>query len=98
MSKDLKSICLMIRKEQHDQLHAMNVNISGFIRDIIDDRLSDHIITLNVSPETRSLYDRIISMSAKGDADFEPFLRDALRNMLSAAIEDMQELHKTIGK
>ena len=98
MSKDLKSICLMIRKEQHDQLHAMNVNISGFIRDIIDDRLSDHIITLNVSPETRSLYDRIISMSAKGDTDFEPFLRDALRNMLSAAIEDMQKLHKTIGK
>jgi hypothetical protein len=96
MSKDLKSVCLMIRKEQHDRLQEMNVNISGFVRDIIDDRLSDHVITLSVSQETRALYDRIISMSTSGDTDFEPYLRDALKNMLKTYIEQMQDLHKTI--
>ena len=97
MAKDLKSVCLMIRKDQHDRLQEMNVNISGFVRDIIDDKLSDHIINLNVSPETRALYDRIISMSTNGDQDLEPYLREALKNMLQDYIQDMQSLHKTLG-
>lgn len=97
MSTDLKSVCLMIRKDQHDSLQELGVNISGFVRDIIDDRLSDHVITLGVTQETRSLYDRIISMSVSGDADFEPYLRDALKNMLKDTIEEMQALHKNIS-
>ncbi len=96
MSKDLKSVCLVLRKEQHDKLQEMNVNISGFIRDIIDDRLSDHVITLGVTQETRALYDRIISMSTSGDTDFEPYLREALKSMLKNYIEEMQNLHKNI--
>jgi hypothetical protein len=96
MGKDLKSVCLMIRKDQHDRLQQMHVNISGFVRDIIDDRLSENNITLNLSPETRALYDRIISMSPKGDADLEPYLRDALKSMLKAYIDEMQTLHKNI--
>lgn len=96
MSTDLKSVCLMIRKDQHDKLQEMKVNISGFVRDMIDDRLSDHIIVMNVAPETRELYDRVISMSSNGDADLEPYLRAALKNMLKEHIEQMQSLHKNI--
>ena len=96
MSKDLKSVCLMIRKDQYDRLQEMNVNVSGFVRDILDDRLSDDMITVNVSQETRALYDRIISMSPKGDADLEPYLREALKNMLKDYIAQMQDLHKAI--
>ncbi|QQG36643.1 MAG: hypothetical protein HYS17_02390 [Micavibrio aeruginosavorus] len=97
MSTDLKSVCLMLRREQHDRLQEMNVNISGFVRDIIDDRLSDHVITLGVSQETRALYDRIISLSSHGDADFEPYLRNALKDMLKDYIEQMQDLHKSLN-
>ncbi|MCM2344183.1 MAG: hypothetical protein NDJ24_06445 [Alphaproteobacteria bacterium] len=96
MSSELKSVCLMLRKEQHDRLQEMNVNVSGFVRDIIDDRLSDHVITLGVSQETRILYDRIISLSHHGDTDFEPYLRTALADMLKDYIGQMQNLHKTL--
>lgn len=96
MSSELKSVCLMLRKEQHDRLQEMNVNVSGFVRDIIDDRLSDHVITLGVSQETRILYDRIISLSHHGDTDFEPYLRAALADMLKDYIGQMQNLHKTL--
>ncbi|HEY8191235.1 MAG TPA: hypothetical protein VIG74_02330, partial [Alphaproteobacteria bacterium] len=68
----------------------------GFVRDMIDDRLSDHIIVMNVAPETREIYDRVISMSANGDADLEPYLRAALKNMLKEHIEQMQSLHKNM--
>ena len=94
--KDLKSVCMMIRKDQHDRLQEMKVNISGFVRDMIDDRLSDHVIVMNVSKETKELYDRIISMSANVDADLEPYLRDALKNMLKSHISQMNALHEKI--
>ena len=96
MAKDTKSICLVIRNDQYDRLQEMNINVSGFIRDIIDDRLSDHNITLNVSPETRSLYNQIVSTSPKGDADIEPHLRDALKKMLEERIKEMKTLQESL--
>lgn len=98
MAKDLKSVCLMIRKDQYDKLQEMNVNVSGFVRDMIDDRLSQSNIILNVSMETRSLYDKIISISPNGDEDMEPYLREALRNMLDKYIREMQKLHEDIAR
>ena len=97
MSKNMKSICLMVREDQYEQLHEMGVNMSGYIRDLIDDSLSQHVITLNVSEETRGLYDRVISMSSEGDAELEPFLRTALKNLLDTNIKEMQKLQKKLS-
>jgi len=97
MSRNMKSICLMVRDDQYEKLHQMDVNMSGFIRDLIDDRLSDHIITLNVTEETKALYDRVISMSPTGDMELEPHLRTALKNVLEQNIKEMQKLHKKLG-
>ncbi|PJB73177.1 MAG: hypothetical protein CO093_01225 [Alphaproteobacteria bacterium CG_4_9_14_3_um_filter_47_13] len=96
MSKNMKSICLMVRDDQYEKLHKMEVNMSGYIRDLIDDSLSDHIITLNVAEETKTLYDRVISMSSNGDAELEPHLRIALKNVLDVNIREMQKLQKKL--
>jgi hypothetical protein len=96
MNQDLKSICVMIRKDQHDQLHDLKLNISGFIRDMIDDRLSNQMITLTVTPETKEMYDRIVSMSPDGDANLEPFLREAMKNMLKDHIEKIKSLYDSL--
>ena len=96
MAKDIKSICLVIRRDQYETLHNMNINISGFIRDVIDDRLSDRTIILNVHPETRHLYDQIVSSSPQGDRDIEPYLREALKKMLSDRIEAIKALQESL--
>lgn len=96
MAKDMKSICVVIRNDQYQRLQELNINVSGFIRDIIDDRLSDHTITLNVAPETRALYDQIVSTLPKGDTDLEPHLRDALKKLLDDRIDEMQALQKSL--
>ena len=96
MSQELTRVSLMIRKEQHDALRHMDVNISGYIRDLIDDRVSDHTITLSVEPETKSIYDQIISHSGEGDKDFEPYIHEALKKMLADKIKTLQALHKTM--
>jgi fructose-1,6-bisphosphatase len=96
MSEKMKSICLVIRHDQYDHLQHMNINVSGFIRDIIDDRLSNNTVVLNVSVDTRLLYDKIVSSSPKGDIDIEPYFREALKKMLEKRIEDMKGVHESL--
>ena len=96
-NKTMKSICLMVREDQYEKLHDMGVNMSGYIRDLIDDSLSEHVITLNVSEETRSLYDRVISMSSQGDTELEPYLKTSLKNLLDHNIKEMQKLQKKLA-
>ncbi len=97
MTRNMKSICLMVREDQYEKLHELDVNMSGFIRDLIDDRLSDHVITLNVTEETKALYDRVISMSPSGDNELEPHLRSALKHVLEHNIKEMQKLSKKLA-
>lgn len=94
MNKNLMRVSIMMRRDQHDDLHKMGVNISGYIRDLIDDRLSNHTIIINVGEDTRKIYDQIISHSGEQDRELEPFLREALRNMLADKIKQMQQLQK----
>lgn len=94
MTKNLMRVSIMMRRDQHDELQKMGVNISGYIRDLIDDRISNHTITINVEEGTKKIYDQIISHSGEHDRELEPFLRDALRNMLAEKIRQMQQLQK----
>lgn len=97
MPDDLIRVSLMIRKDQHDSLHDMGVNISGYIRDLIDDRLSDHTIVLSVNKEIKTLYDQIISHAGEGDQEFEPYIKAALKSMLADKIKRMEKLHKSLS-
>lgn len=96
MTKDLTRVSLMIRKDQHEKLRDMDVNISGYMRNLVDDRLSDDTITVSVNPETKKVYDQIISHTGEGDEDFEPYVREALKNMLADKIKKLQKFHKTL--
>tara|TARA_R110000868_G_scaffold162630_2_gene394079 strand:- start:45 stop:305 length:261 start_codon:yes stop_codon:yes gene_type:complete len=86
----------MIRNEQLSELHALEVNISGYIRDLIDDRISNDTIVLSVSGETKKLYDQVISNSGQTDLDLEPYVVDALKIMIKDKISEMQKLHDSL--
>ena len=96
MSKDLVRISVMIRTEQLNQLHALEVNISGYIRDLIDDRISNDTIVLSVCNETKKLYDQVISNSGQTDLDLEPYVVNALKVMSKDKIGEMQKLHDSL--
>jgi hypothetical protein len=94
----LKRISLLLREEQYEQLSRLGLNVSGLVRDLIDDYLSEHKITLSVSEETRNLYDRIVSNVAgrtgSADAQVEVYFREALGRMLQDKIKEMQTLQQ----
>mgnify|MGYP003644313243 CR=1 FL=1 len=53
-NQELKRISLLLREDQYKELNKKNINLSGLIRDLLDDHLSESKVTLDVSDETRS--------------------------------------------
>ncbi len=96
MSEQIRRISLMIREDQHERLAKLGVNVSGLIRSLIDDHLSEHKITLGVTEETANLYHQIVSNTGSTDEDVEPYLKAALKEMLKTKIKEMEKLHRTI--
>jgi hypothetical protein len=92
----LRRISLMVREDQYRSLADRGLNVSGLVRDLIDDYLSEHKITLGVGEETRSLYDQIVANTGSTDVDVEIYFREALKHMLKDKIKAMQKLEEQI--
>ena len=91
-SPNLKRISLMIREDQYEELCGQGLNLSGLVRDLLDDYLSDYKITLSVSEKTRGIYDQIISNTGSTDTDVEKYLCESLKQLLADKIEAMKKL------
>lgn len=98
MERDLKRISLLIGEDQYDEIGKRKLNLSWLARELLDNYLNQNSITLNVSEETRTLYEQIVGTSGEElDKDFEPLLRESLKSLLKIKIEKMQQLAKTIS-
>lgn len=93
MDDTYKRVNVTILESQYEQLAEQGLNLSGLIRDLLGDYLSASTITLQVRPETRLLYDKIVSNTGATDEDIEVHLREALGNVLKDKIDAMQRLH-----
>jgi hypothetical protein len=93
----LRRISLMIRDDQYRALTDRDLNVSGLVRDLIDDYLSEHKITVSVGEETRHLYDQIVSNTGSTDVDVEIYFREALKHLLKDKIKAMQNLQEQIS-
>jgi hypothetical protein len=93
---NLRRISLMVREDQYQALSDRGLNVSGLVRDLIDDYLSEHKITIGVGEETRSLYDQIVANTGSTDVEVEVYFREALKHMLRDKIKAMQKLEEQI--
>lgn len=98
MPSGLKRISLMIREVQYEKLNSAGINLSGLIRDLVDDYLSEHKIILSVTEETKQLYDLIISNTGSTDEDLEQYLKTGLKDLLKDKIKSMQKLEEQLSK
>jgi len=92
----LRRISLMVREDHYRALVDRGLNVSGLLRDLMGDYLSEHQITISVGEETRGLYDQIIANTGSTDEDVEVYFREALKHLLTDKIKSMQKLEKRI--
>ncbi len=96
MDRELKRISLMIGEDQYELINQRKLNLSWLVRELLDSYLNKNAITMDVSVETRELYEKIVGVEGDEiDKDFEPLLRDALKELLKIKILKMQQLAET---
>ncbi len=96
MKHNLKRISLMVREDQYDYFTKKGINLSGLIRDLVDDHLSENKIILSVSKETKELYDMVISNTGATDVELEQPFTESLKKLLKNRIKEMQKLEKKL--
>ena len=77
-------------------VHREEELTSGLIRDLLGDYLSENVITVQVSEETKRIYDMVVANTGSSDEEIEVHLRVALAKSLEGKIEEMQKLHEQL--
>ena len=90
--KVYRRVNITILEDQYESLAGKGLNISGLIRDLLGDYLSEHAITLQVGEETREIYDRVVANTGASDQELEGHLREALASLLERKIAEMSVL------
>jgi hypothetical protein len=96
VERHYKRINITIGEDQYAKLSERGVNISGLIRDLVGDYLSSSTVTIQVSEDTRRLYDLVVANTGASDQDIEVHLRGALLKALDDKINAMQELKRRV--
>ncbi len=93
MEPRYKRVNVMIGEDQHDAVTAQGLNLSGLVRDLLGDHLSQSKITIAVSEETRQIYDMVVSNTDSTDREVEVYLREALTHVLERNITRLKQVH-----
>lgn len=96
MESQYKRVNIMITEDQYRTLTERGLNVSGLIRDLLGDYLSENVVNVQVSEETKKIYDMVVANTGSSDQEIEVYLRVALAQVLANKIDEMQELHKQL--
>ena len=75
MDTTYKRINIMILEDQYRILNDRGLNVSGLIRDLLGDHLSENAVTIQVSEDTKRLYDMVVANTGSTDVEIEQHLR-----------------------
>ena len=96
MRTNTKRVSVMIGEEQYEEIARRGLNLSGFIRDLIGDHFSEHVIQIRVSPQTYELYSEIIANTGATDEDIEPLLEEVFKKLLDVRLKKIASLRKKL--
>lgn len=94
----LKRINIMLREDQRQAVMDAGLNMSGLLRDLLDDHFSESKITLSVSTKTKRIYDNLVSNFGTNDRDLEPHLVLAMDKVLQSKMDEIDALRKSLKK
>ena len=92
MADDFKRVNVLITTQQHARVNRLGINLSGLVRDLLDDHFSRSHVTISLSSRVRALYDQVISNFGATDEDLEPYLAEALDRFLETKAREIQRM------
>ena len=91
-----KRINVLVREDQYDKVSQSGLNMSGLIRDLLDDHFSNDKIVFAVSGKAKNIYQNIISNLGAEDKELEVYFLHALDQYLEDKTKQIESLRKTI--
>ena len=99
MKENLKRVNITIPESYHEQVKERGLNLSGLVREALEDQLSPDKITLSVSEKTHELYMQLFQHHGATDQEFESYLTEALKKYIDHLINrQTKELKKIKSK
>jgi len=92
----IKRINVTVREDQHDAVSERGLNMSGLIRGLLDDHLSDNRIVFAVSAQAKATYDSVRSNVGAEDKDLEPYFLEALDRYLEEKTREIKKIRRSI--
>ncbi len=92
MANTVKRVNIMLGEEQYERLSKAKINISSFIRDLLEDHFSQTVINISVNQQTFDLYNEVISNTGATDEDIEPYLKEVLKKVLDKRMKQIEKL------
>ena len=97
-TEQFKRVNVLIRPEQHRQVMSAGLNMSGLIRDLLDDHFSEEKIVLSVSPQVQHVYQKLISNFGAEDKELEIYFLEALDRFLAEKTRQIDDLRKSMKR
>ena len=97
-TEQFRRVNVLVRPDQHKQVMTAGLNMSGLIRDLLDDHFSDEKIVLSVSPRVRELYQILVSNLGAEDRELEVYFLEALDKFLEDKSRQIDDLRKSIKR
>ena len=96
MKEKLKRVNITIPESYHDEIKDRGLNLSGLVREALEDQLNPHKITLSVTEKTHELYMKLFNHNGVTDKDFESYLTEALKKYIDHIINTQTKELKNI--
>ena len=93
-----KRVNVLIHPDQHKRVMSAGLNMSGLIRDLLDDHFSEERIVLSVSPEVHDVYQKLISNFGAEDKELEIYFLEALDKFLAEKTRQIDDLRKSMKR
>jgi imidazolonepropionase-like amidohydrolase len=78
----LKRVNITVDSKLHKKVQDAGLNLSGMVREKLEDHFSNHVITIAVSKQLKEKYDKMMSITNTTDEELMPYLNKAINEYL----------------
>lgn len=98
MKEKLIRVNITLNEKLHKKVHTKGLNLSGLVREKLEDHFSNHTITFSVDKKLKNKYEELTSILNISDSDIQPFIDQAINEFIKVKKKELNlKMNKMIN-